>query len=223
MFLGTGDGWSARMLPISILQEGDLDLDEFMDKDSMGDFNVFIPIRGDHFVSKFPVLSSILALPVYAIPYLLNLQFNTSLVLELAKTSAALITVLSAVFMYLIFRKYVSEKWSLVLTLLYAFGTSSWTISAQDLWQHGTEQLFLAMTIYFALQKVKTKQNMFIVGLCAGLTIAARYLGVILIVPVAIYFLHKHRKYFLYFVSGITIPIALLALYNTYYFGLPWV
>ncbi|MFA6392165.1 MAG: hypothetical protein WCW66_05495, partial [Patescibacteria group bacterium] len=29
--------------------------------------------------------------------------------------------------------------------------------------------------------------------------------------------------YFLYFVSGITIPIALLALYNTYYFGLPWV
>lgn len=221
-FMGTIDGAPTRMLPLSILQEGDFDLDEYTPRDKE-DFVWFVFIdTGNHYISKYPVLSAILALPIYAIPYFAGVEFTSTLVITLAKVSAAMITTFSAMFLLFIFRKYISEKWSIFLTIAYALGTSSWSISSQDLWQHGASQLFLIITVYLLLKSKKTDLFYVLIGLSIGLAVAARYLNIIFAALFLIYILYRYRQKIVATILGVILPVSLVAIYQSYYLDKPW-
>ena len=53
------------------------------------------------------------------------------------KLSASLVAALSASLLYLLLRRRAAPPIALLLTLAYAFGTTTWVISSQALWQHG--------------------------------------------------------------------------------------
>lgn len=221
-FLGSGDGVPARLLPLSIIGEGDFDLDEMVDNIPVISEAYFVRHINGHYVSMYPVLPAILALPVYMISILAGFPVTNPVVLCLARISAAIITTLAAVFMYFIFKRFISKKWSSALTIAYALGTSNWAVSSQDLWQHGTNQLFLILTV-FALLKVKENEWFyFLAGLFSGLAVAARPVSVVIVFFIFLYILQSRRKYLLQTVLGILVPLTLLAFYNTYYFGVPW-
>lgn len=221
-FLGTIDGIPTRLLPISILEEGNLDLDEFLPEDK-GDFTWFVFIdAGDHYISKYPVLTSILALPIYAGPYYAGVPFTQEVVATFAKITAALITAFSAILLLFIFRKYLSEKWSIFLVLAYAFGTSSWTVSSQDLWQHGASQLFLILVVYLLLKPKKSDLVFLLTGLAIGLAVAARYLNVVFAAIFLAYILYKYRKKIIATLLGLLVPLSLVAMYQSYYLDTPW-
>ncbi|MBU0613296.1 hypothetical protein KKB10_04755 [Patescibacteria group bacterium] len=222
-FLGTMDGLPTRLIPISILEEGNFDFDEFIDSSEYKNHPLYVFVEADdHYFSKYPVLSSILALPVYAIPYFAGIPFTSALVTTLAKITAALITALSAMLLFFIFRKYLSEKWSIFLVIIYAFGTSSWTISSQDLWQHGTSQLFLILVVYLLLKPKKSDLVFLLTGLAVGLAIAARYLNIIFAVIFFVYILYKYREKILSVILGASVPLTLLLIYQAYYFSYFW-
>jgi hypothetical protein len=221
-FLGTIDGSSTRVLTLSILEEGNFDLDEYIPEDNT-DIVGFVYINtGDHFISKYPVLTSILALPIYAGPYFAGVSFTREVVATLANITAALITTFSAIFLLFIFRKYLSEKWSIFLVVAYAFGTSSWTISSQDLWQHGTSQLFLILVVYLLLKPKKSDLIFLLTGLAIGLAVAARYLNIIFAVIFLIYILYKYREKIVATLLGLLVPLSLIAIYQSYYLNSPW-
>lgn len=222
-FLGTHDGDPARYLPISIIFEGNLELREIAFADSSTGKLVYSLVdTGEHIVSKYPILPSFLALPVYLIPSLLGVSFTGPLIRTLAKISASLITAFSALFLFFILKRFVSERWSIILTLAYALGTSNWTISAQDLWQHGASQLFLVLTVFILLKARQNQWFYFLTGLFSGLAVTARPLNAVIIFFVLLFVLHRKRNYFLIVVLGILLPMVLLSFYNTYYFGWPW-
>ncbi|MFA6272512.1 MAG: hypothetical protein WC693_05435 [Patescibacteria group bacterium] len=222
-FLGTIDGAPTRMLPISILKEGDFDLDEYVPA-RQDDFVWFVLIEttDGHFISKYPVLSSILALPFYAIPHFLGIGFTTAIIITLSKISAAFITAISAILLLFIFRKYLSEKWSVFLTIAYAFGTSSWTVSSQDLWQHGASQLFLILTVYLLLKPKKSDLRFLLIGVVIGLSIAARYLNVIFGAVYLIFILYKYRTKIFSTLLGVLVPLSLVLIYQSYYLDNPF-
>jgi len=220
-FLGTDDGYPARLIPISILKEGNFELGEFINN---GQLNTYSIVDADgYYVSKYPILTSPLALPVYSIPFIFNITFSNELIAGLARISASLIVASSAILIYFIFRRFLSEKWSIILTIAYALGTSCWTISSQDLWQHGTSQLLLVLTIFFLLKALE-KQYPFLllVGLFAGLSIAARPINLIIVLFILIFVFHRFRNNFPLTLLGLLVPLILVAFYNTYYFGAPW-
>jgi hypothetical protein len=221
-FLGTIDGAPTRMLPISILKEGDFDLDEYVPARN-DDFVWFVLVETDdgHYISKYPVLSSVLALPFYAVPHFLGVEFTTAIIITLAKISAAFITAMSAILLLFIFRKYLSEKWSVFLTIAYAFGTSSWTVSSQDLWQHGASQLFLIMTVYLLLKAKKSDLHFLLIGITIGLGIAARYLNIIFAGVYLLFILYRYRKKIISTLLGVMVPISLLLMYQSYYLDNP--
>ncbi|PIY96867.1 MAG: hypothetical protein COY66_02400 [Candidatus Kerfeldbacteria bacterium CG_4_10_14_0_8_um_filter_42_10] len=221
-FLGTSDGYPNRYLPLSIIQEGNLELDEVIILDSKGARINSLVNSEDKIVSKYPVLTSFLALPVYVVPFIFHAPITSAVVGSLTKISAALITTFSALFLLFILRRFISEKWAVVLTLAYAFGTSAWTISSQDLWQHGASQLFLTLTILVLLKAAEKQWFSCLTGLFAGLAIAARPMNAIIVAFLFLFILHYKRKVLPPAILGIIAPLSLLAFYNTYYFGAPW-
>lgn len=220
--LGTADGYPTRHLPISIIKEGNLELSEYKFLNSSGKLIYSLVDTGEAIVSKYPILPALLALPVYIIPSLFKIPYTYSLIATLVKISASLITAFSALFLFFILKRLIAEKWAIILTLAYALGTSNWTISSQELWQHGASQLFLVLTI-FSLFKIRDDEvYLYLTGLFVGLAIAARPLNIIFAFFIFLFILHRQRKYIFHVILGLLPPLILLSFYNTYYFGAPW-
>ena len=64
------------------------------------------------------------------------------------KLSASFLAALSASLLYLVLRRRAKPSIALLLTLAYAFGTTTWVISSQALWQHGVDAA-ITQSIYF--------------------------------------------------------------------------
>jgi hypothetical protein len=137
------------------------------------------------YISAFPVISGLLALPVYFFPVLLGMPITWDNLYLLSHIAAALIMALSGGFFYLLLRKHFSlnEKRSLVLTGIYLFGTINFALISQALWQHGALQLFTILGLYFLFNGLSAKDSnfnrqifwqYFLSGLFIGLAVLAR-------------------------------------------------
>ena len=71
---------------------------------------------------------------------------ETSAIAEIviASVFVAIITVL----IWLIFRRYLPDWISILMALLFAFGTPAWSTYSRALYQHGPLALMLALTLY---------------------------------------------------------------------------
>jgi hypothetical protein len=144
-----------------------------------GMMQIYYPQRENqfHYVSAFPIISGLLALPVYVVPLVLNMQINWPNLIILSHISASLIMALAVAFFYLLVSRFFVSEFpkhlvsdnrvfhkigtqinkiigpfntpALLLTIIYAFATINFSSISQSLWQHGTVQLFTILTMYF--------------------------------------------------------------------------
>ena len=89
----------------------------------------------------------------------------------LAKTSASVIAALSCVFVYLAGKELFPRKTALFTTLVYAFATSTWSVSSQALWQHGTVELLLILMLWLVIRNERqpSRNTILFLGLLTGL------------------------------------------------------
>ena len=66
------------------------------------------------------------------------------------KISASFLASLASVLIFLVLR-HENNRWSLPLAVAFAFGTNTWMISSQALWQHGTGELLIALALLLAV------------------------------------------------------------------------
>jgi Dolichyl-phosphate-mannose-protein mannosyltransferase len=213
-----GDSFPARYLPLSILREFDLDLDEFsfLHREWV---DYYLQYRNGHFVSTFPVGAALLATPIYLLPVLWGISPQSPWMPFLEKSSARIIAALSVVFLYLALRRLTSARQALLITLLYALGTSTFSVSSQALWQHGSAQLFLTLTIYFLVRGLHERQFVAPAGFTTMTMVFCRPTNVLVGLPILLYVLHRHRREVIGFVIC-ALPVLLFLLdYNRYYFG----
>lgn len=213
------------LLPVSIIVERDFDLDEFFDYPSQSDIvweEPYWVVRvGTHYFSKYPILTALLVTPFYFLPVAFGLTAHSSLLpyYLLGKTTAALLAAVSVVLVYLSLRFVASELTALCLSLVYAFGSSTWTISSQTLWQHAASELFLAAGIYCLLKSLGDRKASGFSGLFIGLAIAARPTNLVIALIFIAYLLHRSRDHIPYFLAGTIIPLLFLLWYNHSIFG----
>jgi 4-amino-4-deoxy-L-arabinose transferase-like glycosyltransferase len=223
-----GDVVPTTVLPVSIIRERDFDLDEFLShpvaREQGWEWAYWSVKIGDHHFSKYPVLSALLVTPLYLVPVLfgLNAQSSTVAYALLGKASAAVVAASSVLLVYVSLRRVASELTALSLGLVYAFASSTWTISSQALWQHGASQLFLAAAIYCLFSTAKGRKNAYLAGLFLGLAVAARPTNAVIAVILSLYLLHRVPRRVPHFVGGAIIPLSLLLWYNHTVFGCPW-
>ncbi len=229
------DTIGTRFLPLSILAEGDLDLDEFHflheGKTEQSELPYYLQYRDGHYYSSYPVLPAIMALPVYVVPTMLGLfdgaepDFSVDVGIT-TKVAASLVAALSVAFVYLASRRLFAHRWALGAALIYAFATGTFSTSSQGLWQHGPAQLWLAVALWCLLPDRGDREEgrlrpglVALGGLCLALAVAAR---AVMVVPAGVFLVYvaqRDRRALLGFLAGPLAVGVLLAAYNLAHFG----
>ncbi|HZP65987.1 MAG TPA: hypothetical protein VFB32_06730 [Rudaea sp.] len=169
--IDAGDTYPARYLPFAFWRSHSVTMDSIADIAAQGQMptpvrkpgakaaydwqRAFWMIRLDdgHIVSRYPIVAPLLVAPLY-LPAVTCLDAEgweperfdrVSRIME--KVSASIVAALSAVFLYLALRRRLAPRPAFLLTVAYAFGTTTWTISSQALWQHGPGELLVAAAL----------------------------------------------------------------------------
>src|SRR6185295_2872648 len=136
---------------------------------------------------------------------------HTARVME--KLSASLMAALSASLLYLLLRRRAPASIALLLTLAYAFGTTTWVISSQALWQHGMAEL-LVICALLLLTAPCTAPRALAAGLLVGLIACNRPPDVILAAALGAYGLFWAGRRAVLLVAAAAVPAGLVLLYN---------
>src|SRR4051794_29983505 len=163
--IGAGDTVPARYQPLILWHDGTLDLDADArlvahghsmlpdwSRPAGADGKVIyfepsaywmVRTRQHQLASLYPMVTPLLVSPLY-IPAVIWLNAygweppQIDRVAELMeKISASILASVASVLMFLVLRRD-CIRWSLLLAMAFAFGTNTWMISSQALWQHGT-------------------------------------------------------------------------------------
>ncbi|MFA6982068.1 MAG: hypothetical protein WC243_03545 [Patescibacteria group bacterium] len=186
---------------------------------------------GDRYFSAYPILSGVMAVPIYLIPVILHkipdLHYveNLTRILSLARISASFYTAISVSVFYLILteidklKKFRTTKWIYLFVFFYAFGTNAYAVASRSLWQHTSSLLFVSIIILFLLKSIKNERYIKWLGLLAGLLYLARPLNIVFIFILTIYVFIKHRKQFPSYLLFSLPCVVLLLAYNQSVFG----
>jgi len=169
---------------------------------------------GDNYLSAFPILSSLVSLPIFLIyvPFVSEVTWEDAFVLS--HLSGAFVMSLGvALFYYFIKTQFkLSEKINFLVTLVYAFGTINLSLISQGLWQHGTVQLFSILgLIYFF------RRNYFLTFLFLGFGVLDPPTALILVLILGIYLLIRKDLNFKNILNssiGFLIPALFFIGYN---------
>jgi len=217
-----GDTYPARYLPFSIWRYHTVLLDPIAPLTAQGRGRTAFwvaRVPGGHTISLYPVVLPVLIAPLYlpAVGYL-HLRGWTDGRLDYAarimeKLVASLVAALSASLLYLLLRRRAALPVALLLTLAYAFGTTTWMISSQALWQHGMAQLLVIGALLF-LTAPCTAPRAVAAGLLCGLIACNRPPDAILAAALGAYGLFWAGRRIPWLVAAAALPAGLVVLYN---------
>jgi hypothetical protein len=218
-----GDTYPARYMPFAIWQYHTVLLDPIRALTAQGRGGTafwMADAPGGHTISQYPVVLPVLLSPLYlpAVGYL-RLGGWTDARLDhvarvMEKLSASLLAAISAALLYLLLRRRAAAPIALLLTLAYAFGTTTWVISSQALWQHGMAEL-LVIGALLLLTGPCTTARALAAGLLCGLIAGNRPPDVILAAALGAYGLFwAGRRRAALLVAAAALPLGLVLLYN---------
>lgn len=156
--IGTGDSMGSRYVPLALWGWGTVSLDPVAELTRDGHaapYWISTSPSGEY-VSTYPILTPLLAAPLYApaVAYLHSVEWREEAVRGVAKlmekVSASAIAALSVGILFLALRRRL-EPWPAVgLAVAYAFGTSTWAVSSQALWQQGPAAFYVSIGLLIA-------------------------------------------------------------------------
>lgn len=220
--ISAGDTYPARYLPFAIWQHHSILLDPIAPLTAQGRGGTafwMVHAPSGHIISLYPVVLPVLIAPLYlpAVGYL-HLRGWTDGRLDhiarvMEKLSASLMAALSASLLYLLLRRRAAAPIALLLTLAYAFGTTTWVISSQALWQHGMAEL-LVIGLLLLLTGPCTAPRALAAGLLCGLIAGNRPPDVILAAALGAYGLFWAGRRAALLAAAAALPAGLVLLYN---------
>jgi hypothetical protein len=243
--ISSGDTVPARYLPLILLHNHTLDLDanprlvahghsmieeRNRPAGAEGKVTYFEPwaywtvrTREHQLTSVYPALTPLLVAPLYA-PAVIWLNRNgweqpqVDRVAELMeKISASLLAAIASVIMFLVLRRDRSQ-WSLPLALAFAFGTNTWMISSQALWQHGTGELLIALALLLVLVPGPPLRTALLGAVCV-LMVANRPPDGLIAGAFVLFTFWTRRRSALWLLAGAALPLAGLLYYNLGFVG----
>jgi hypothetical protein len=218
--ISSQDTIPARVLPVAIVQERTLALDMFFrDWPTDTPLPYWVLRVNGHYLSRYPLLPGLLAVPIYAVPVALLGGDSWVRINVLAKLTASLIAALSVALVYLAAARLGPDTVALAVTLVYAFGTSAWSVASQGLWGHGPAALFLALSLVCLLYAEERPWLLDAAGLAAGLMLASRLITVFVAAALLGCALGYDRRRGMRALGWCAVVAVLLLAYNVWTFG----
>jgi hypothetical protein len=179
--------------------------------------------RQHQIASLYPVVTPLLVTPLY-LPAVMWLnahgweQSQIDRVAELMeKISASFLASTASVLMYLLLRRDCG-RWSLPLALVFAFGTNTWMISSQALWQHAGGELLIALALLLIVYPASA-MRLVLLGGVSVLIAANRPPDALIAAAIILFTIWSHRRRALWLLAGAAVPLALLMCYNLEFIG----
>jgi len=213
--IGSGDTRPTERAAASLVQEGDLDLDEYPEVEEP-----FARAVGSHRVSIYPILSAVLAAPVFALarPFFALDETGTALA---GKVAAAVFSGLAAGVLFLAVGRRRPQEEAVLAAAVFALGTSVCSTS-QALWQHPAAVSFIAAAVLCLLRSGEDPAWAGRAGLPLSLAVAARHadvlLAAVLALGIAIRWPRRSGRLLLWASPA----VLFVLLYQWVYFGAPW-
>ena len=230
------DSVTARLLPFALLVKHTIYLDQWIGPyraTAVGPYKTYFvaPYHG-HWVSCYPLALPLVITPLYVLPawWFAHLRplpvpgditFMT-IVNAMEKLSASLLAALSATLLYLAFRRIASPAVSLVVALIYAVGSDTWTISSQALWKQDLAELSFAFFLWAMLRSTERRGYSFLAGLALAVAAANKPPEAIFALLFFFHFLRwPRRSLALYLAPLVTLGLLTMA-YNHHFLGRIW-
>ncbi|HLN02767.1 MAG TPA: hypothetical protein VK335_25990 [Bryobacteraceae bacterium] len=228
----SGDTAPAALLPLSVVSGHSITLDRFAEwyRGPQHMNAVWFTRAADgHYYSSFPIALPLLIAPLYAPLAALDIQHMpigrvVLLARVIEKISASLIAALSVVAFLALARKLVDSKSAWMLTIAYAFGSPTWSISSQALWQHGAGELAFILALLLLMREGEHPAHVLLAALagwCAGFGVAIRLSNAFPCILMTAYAgLSQWRlRSKAAFACGAFLPVAAVLIYNVRIFG----
>jgi hypothetical protein len=215
-----GDSVPAKNLPLSVLLHGNFYLDQLVTP-GQKKIPYYLRESGGHYVSDYPVGAALMALPFYVPSVVCGVIPSSRVFAELEKVSAATIVALSALLLYLAAVRVTTNWMAMLLTFVYAFATTSLSVSSQALWQHGPAQLALAAAIYCLVRARDDPRWAGYAGLPLAFEVITRPADALIAAPLGLYVLIYYRREIWTFITAAIPPLLFQLWYSAIYFGSP--
>ena len=222
---GRGDSTPTSLLPFSIALDHSIKLNRFYDWfKEQTPYLYFFSVKDSQVYSSYPIALPVMITPLY-LPVIVGLKVKNwtieniiYLASVMEKIIASLIASLSVVLFFCFLKKIVNQKLSLLLSIIFAVGTSTWSIASQALWQHGPSQLMIISSLFYLKSSFEDENlpNTLLSGLFAALSVAVRPSNIIFLMVSYGCLLFKKwskRRVLLYSIFPIFVG-GLLAYYN---------
>ena len=199
------DSLPAALLPFSILLDGSLHLDRFAPYLMHGQPRTpyCLHEKNGHYYSTYSIAQPLLLTPLY-VPVCAALSPASwepgDLILlarMLEKLIAGTLAAASAAVFFVLLDGITSRRNALLLTAAYAFGTTTWAISSQALWQHSGGGLLIVLALLALQHWAADEQSpkfLLLAGLWSGLAVAVRPTDGLLACAIVIALLIKRTK-----------------------------
>ncbi|MFN8522318.1 MAG: hypothetical protein U0821_04340 [Chloroflexota bacterium] len=238
--IGSGDTFPARYLPLILWQQGTLGIHANARLVAHGHSTVqpwrrppvadgpvtylepwaywMVRTHEGRLASLYPMVTPLIVAPLY-LPVAFWIEKNgwgqprIDRVAELMeKVSASVLASAASVVTYLVLRRD-GTPWSLPLALAFAFGTNTWMISSQALWQHGAGELLIALALLLSVVTAAPLRTALLGAVCA-LMAANRPPDALVATAFGLFALWRLRLSALWLLPGAALPLAALLYYN---------
>ncbi len=225
--MGIGDTLPARFIPFALWKAGTVRLDPVLEATRQGyPYAYWIEsARDGGHASMYPIVAPLLVAPLYApvAAYLSSRAWPPAQLSRagevMEKISGSCIAAVASGLMFLLLRRRMRFRRALLLAAAFAFGTETWVIGSQALWQHGTAELLLVVAL-LAVTGPPTATGLLLAGGACGLVIANRPPDLTLAAAFALYApLWAGGRKALWFFVAAAVPVALTLAYNLTTFG----
>jgi hypothetical protein len=128
------------------------------------------------------------------------------------KVSASLLAAIASLLMFLVLRRE-GNPWAVPLALAFAFGTDTWMISSQALWQHGSGELLVVIALLLALARASPLRTG-LLGFVSVLIAANRPPDALIAGAFLLYAVWSRKREALWLIAGAALPLVALLSYN---------
>lgn len=225
--------WSVHVA-LSVVREGNTDLDEYRDLVLARDRYRYEIVNG-HIYSSFPIGTPLLAAPLvflidqgirmagFALPKAFRRAPHegaaerpdaASFPRAVERLVASLIVAAAAVLIYFVGRQSLSPGLAAILAGLFAFCTPAWSTASRALWQHGPSMLMLAAALLLVLMSDRRPALVQYASLPLAFSFVVRPTNAISIAAFTLFVVMRRRQYLVRYLAWSLVVVVPFLAYN---------
>ena len=218
--------WTVRTA-ISIIKNHNTNLDEYRELAQAQQFEGVDQING-HLYAHYPITPVIIALPFVWVSYefsqIIHYDFISSIAIGGGKKCelfiAAFLTALSVILIYLIAKKFLTNRLAILSALIFAFCTPAWSTASTGLTVQSITLLISCILIFLLIKDDIKPITVAIIGFTAAIGCMTSPIYILIFILVVGFVFLKFQKYFLWLGAALLVIIPLFIYNSSIYYSL---